>query len=165
MSLANYSPEDVVILLSGVYTVDGLAEGSFVTISKDSPNYKTTSTSDGRVSRSKVENNTHLVTVTLASYSDSNLIFTAWAAADRFLNSAMMPIFIKDGMGSTMFYAPMAWIETMPSVDMDMEYTERVWEIRTAGGEWTIGGNQSGSPIDTNLASIGALAADFGGLF
>ena len=80
MALALYSPEDVIILLGGLYQIEGLTEGSFVTISEDKNRWETTVTTDGRVTRIHNKNPTHSVTITLASTADSNSIFSAWAS-------------------------------------------------------------------------------------
>lgn len=163
-TIATYSPEDIVIILAGVYTVEGMADGEFVSISKDSSQYTTSYTADGRVSRTNVEDPTHTVSLTLASYSDSNLVFTTWAESDKLIHSVTVPIFIKDTMGSSMFYAPMCWIEKTPDTSFDVGVTDRTWTLRTAGGKLVSGGNQSGELLNSSLAQLGFIAADFGGL-
>lgn len=164
MSIATYSPEDVIILLGGVYAVEGLVEGSFVSITKESPQYSTISTADGRVSRVNIEDPTHIITINLNSFSDSNLIFTTWVATDELVQSAMFPLFIKDGMGTTLFYAPLCWVESTAEVEFDVGITGRKWVLRSAGGKLVAGGNGSGGVVDSNLAALGLIAADFGGL-
>ena len=164
MSIATYSPEDVIILLGGVYAVEGLVEGSFVSITKDTPQYTTVSTADGRVSRINIEDPTHIITINLNSFSDSNLIFTAWVATDELVQSAMFPLFLKDGMGTTLFYAPLCWVESTAEVEFDVGITGRKWVLRSAGGKLVAGGNGSGGVVDSNLVALGLIAADFGGL-
>lgn len=163
MSIVTYSPEDVIILLGGVYAVEGLVEGSFVSIAKETPQYNTTITADGRVSRSSVEDPTHTITINLNSFSDSNIIFTAWVAADELVQSAMFPLLIKDGMGSTLFYTPLCWVESTAEVEFDIGITGREWVLRSAGGKLVTGGNGD-SIVDSNLVALGLVAADFGGL-
>lgn len=163
MSIVTYSPEDVIILLGGVYAVEGLVEGSFVSIAKETPQYNTTITADGRVSRSSVEDPTHTITINLNSFSDSNLIFTAWVAADELVQSVMFPLLIKDGMGSTLFFSPLCWVESTAEVEFDVGITGREWVLRSAGGKLVTGGNGD-SIVDSNLVALGLVAADFGGL-
>lgn len=159
-----YSPEDVTILLGGIYKVEGLTDGSFVQISEEEARYKTTVTADGMVSRTHVKNPTHRVTLTTNSTADVNNVLSAWASSDGLLFGAMIPLFIKDGLGTTMFYAPLSWIEEVPVTDMGVDVNERAWVIRTAGATSIVGGNGLGGVVDTNLAALGMLAADFGGL-
>lgn len=163
--VALYSPEDVTILLGNVYRVEGLADGSFVQIAEEESRYKTTVSTDGKVSRTHVKNPTHKVTITTASTADVNNIFSAWASSDGILFGAMIPLFIKDGLGTTLFYAPLSWIEEVPTTVMGTEVTDRAWVIRAAGATSVVGGNGQGGGVDTNLAAIGFMAADFGGLF
>lgn len=163
MSIVTYSPEDVIILLGNVYAVEGLVEGSFISIAKEAQQYKTSLTADGRVSRVNIEDPTHTITITTNSFSESNLIFTAWAATDQVIQSAMFPLFVKDAMGSTLFYAPLCWVESMAEVEFDVGITGRKWVLRSAGGKMVVGGNGD-SVVDSNLVSLGLIAADFGGL-
>ena len=164
MALALYSPEDVIILLGGLYQIEGLTEGSFVTISEDKNRWETAVTADGRVTRIHNKNPTHSVTITLASTADSNSIFSAWASADGILFQAMFPLFIKDNNGTTLFYAPVSWVEKVPEISFNEGVEGRAWVIKAVGATATIGGNESGGIIDTNLASLGFIAADFGGV-
>ena len=164
MSIVTYSPEDVIILLGATYAVEGLVEGSFVSITKESPQYNTVSTADGRVSRTNIEDPTHLITINLNSFSDSNLVFTAWVATDEMVQSAMFPLLIRDGMGSTLFFTPLCWVESTAEVEFDVGITGRKWVLRSAGGKLVSGGNGSGSVVDSNLAALGLIASDFGGL-
>ena len=164
-TLALYSPEDVVILLGGIYQVTGTHEGSFITISEGGNQWETTVTADGRVSRTHIKDPTHSVSITLASTADANSVFSAWTSADNFLFGAMIPLFIKDNMGTTLFYAPMSWVEKVPDSSFSTDVEPREWVLRTAGATSTIGGNESGGMIDSDLASLGFISADFAGLF
>lgn len=165
MSLATYSPEDVVILIGGVYPLSGLSEGSFVSIVKDTQNYTTKVTADGRVSRTSSKTTTHTITLTLASTAGDNTVLSSWAGMDQAIQSAMAPIMIKDGMGTTTFFAPLSWVEKISDVSFEMGVSGREWTIRTAGGTLAIGGNEMGGVIDSSLVSIGMMAADTLGLF
>lgn len=163
-TLALYSPEDVVILLGGIYPITGTHEGSFVAIAEPANKWETTITSDGRVSRTHIKDPTHLVSVTLASTADDNSIFSAWTSADGVLFGAMIPLFIKDNMGTTLFYAPMSWVEKVPEASFSTDVEPREWIIRTAGATSSIGGNEGGGVISSELASLGFISADFAGL-
>lgn len=163
MNTALYSPEDVTILLGGIYQIEGLAEGSFVTIEESAPRWSTKVTCDGRVSRVHNKSPIHEVTITTMNTADVNNILTAWVSADSSLFGAMIPLFIKDSMGTSMFYAPLSWVENTPTVDYDVGINARKWVIKTAGATNMVGGNGSGGLVDSNLASLGMIAADFAG--
>ena len=164
MELALYSPEDVIVLLGGLYQIEGLYEGSFVSISEDGGRWQTSSTADGRVSRTHNKDSTHNVTISLSSTSNANSVFSAWASADGILFGAMIPLFIKDNNGTTLFYAPMSWVEKVPDTTFGVDVESRDWVLRTAGATHSVGGNESGGAVSTELAALGFIGADFAGL-
>lgn len=163
--LALYSPEDVIILLGGIYRVEGLQEGSFITIQKDEPLYETKVTTDGRVSRSHRNSPLYTVSLTTMSTADVNSVFSAWTGVDGMLYSAIIPLFIKDVHGTSLFYSPSCWVEKKPSQDFDIDVTARQWELKCVAGFENIGGNHQGGVIDEGIASLGFLAADALGAF
>lgn len=160
-TLSHYSPEDVVILLGGIYPVDGLVDGSFVSIQKDSDSYSTKITADGRVSRAHINVPTHTIRLSTMSTASVNDILSAWAFSDGKLYGVMMPFFVKDGLGTTLFYAPFAWIEKEPDLVLGTEVETREWTIKTAGAVRNVGGNEFGAIVPTSLAAAGFIAADF----
>lgn len=163
MALALYSPEDVIILLGGIYQIEGLHEGSFISIEEDEDRWKTSVTTDGRVTRTHNKTATHTVSITLSSTADANSIFSAWAAADGFLYGAMLPLFIRDTNGTSMFYSPVTWVEKSPQASFDEGVTGREWVLKASGAVNTIGGNESGGVIPTELAVLGFIGADVAG--
>lgn len=164
MALALYSPEDVIILLGGIYEVNGLHEGSFVSISETSQRYTTSVTADGRVSRTHMNVPVQNIEITLSSISDSNQVFSSWAFADSKLYGAMVPLYIKDNSGSTLFFSPMTWIESVPSVTLSEGVEARTWTLKSAGGSKIIGGNYRDGIIDSDLVGLGLIGADLGGI-
>ena len=106
MALANYNPEDVFIILGGTYQLEGLADGSFISIAQDIQPFTKNTTVVGYVNRTHHVNNTYSVTITLASTSDDNLVLTGWQAADDAIRSAFIPMFIKSLMEQLCFTHP-----------------------------------------------------------
>lgn len=165
MELAVYSPEDVVILLGGVYQIEGLHEGSFISIEPFGDRWTTSVSTDGRVTRTHTKNPTYTVTITLSSTSDANSIFSAWASADGLIHSAALPLLIRDGNGSTLLFASMCWVERIPTTTFGVEVEGREWVLRTAGTTLSIGGNEGGGlGVSSGLMSAGFIAADMLGL-
>ena len=163
MTLALYSPEDITILLGGVYEVEGLTEGSFVSIAEDTGRWATSITADKQVSRTYTGSGTYTVSISLMSTSNANGIFSAWASADGILYGAILPLFIKDTNGTSLFFATSSWIEGVPNADFDTSVNGRTWVIKATGVVSTVGGNESGGLVNANLASLGFLSADFAG--
>lgn len=163
MALANYNPEDVFIILGGVYQLTGVASGSFITIAQDQDATSTNVTTDGYVNRTIRKNTTHTISITLASTADDNIIMSGWASADREIKSAFIPLFVKDSHGQTLFYSPLTWVQRVTDVEFAEGVSSRVWTLGSAHGSMVVGGNSTGV-VDPSLASLGLLAADFAGV-
>jgi len=99
MSIRNYSPSDVSVLLAGFYQIDGFVSGSFLTISKDVQPYKTTRTADGTVARTFIKDDTYTITLKIASTSPTNDILTGIVLADSATQYVKFPMFVKDNLG------------------------------------------------------------------
>lgn len=164
MALALYSPEDVTILLGGIYQIEGLVEGSFISIAEDNGRWTTSVTADKKVIRTYTGSGTYTISITLMSTANANGVFSAWITADSKLFGAVLPLFIKDGNGSTMMYASSTWIESAPNVDYSENVGDRTWVLKAAGVVMSVGGNEDGGLIEANLASLGLLAADIKGI-
>lgn len=161
-SLAHYSPEDVTVLLGGVYPLDGFVDGSFVSIQKDSPNFTTKVTADGSISRTRNASSLYTVTVTLASFANTNKILTALAELDYRAMDARLPLLIKDSRGSTTFFSPETWVSKPTSVEFGLDITERTWSFTCSKGILIAGGNEGGilDGVSAELAAVGFLGLD-----
>ena len=155
MSLAHYSPEEVVFLLGGVVQIDGFADGTFITIRKSTPVYETVVSADGKVSRTQVDNPLYTVTLTLAATASSNELLGTIAFADRKTNKAKMPLLIRDHFGNSLFYASLAWIEGIPDTTYTTEVSSRDWTFSCIGVTNIIGGNEGTNPVPDFLAALG----------
>ena len=63
MALALYSPEDVTILLGGIYQIEGLVEGSFISIAEDN-RWTTSVTADKKVDSYIQGSGTYTISIT-----------------------------------------------------------------------------------------------------
>lgn len=158
MSLASYSPEDVVFLLGGAIPLDGFADGTFLTISKANPIFETVVSSDGKVCRTQIENPLYTVRLSLSSVSSANEVLTAISYADKKTGRAKFPLLIKDNMGTSLFYASLAWIETTPDMSFGTDVTPRDWSFSCIGVTEVVGGNESLNPIPEPLMALGIEA-------
>ena len=161
MAMAYYSPEDVTILLGGVYKIEGLHEGSFLSISKDEPQYKTYVSTDGHVSRVHVNHPIHTVKITTSSIADVNSVLTTLAATDARTYGAIVPLFIKDTSGTTLFYTPNCWIEQLPEVSLGDEVEAREWVFKAVNASGVVGGDGSGGIVPPAVALAGVIGTDY----
>lgn len=147
MSLWTYSPDDVDVLIGGFYKLEGIADGTFVKVTKDLPPFTTSRSTDGMVARKGVINSTYTIEISVLSTSPANNVFTRFWQADTLLNVGKFPILIKDNLGSGYFFSTTCWVEQIPSLEYSTSSTINMWTIRAHEGAIVIGGNDSQANI------------------
>ena len=144
-AIATYSPEDIQVAIAGLLNITGFVEGSFVTISRDTPLFETSESADGLVSRTKRASKTFTVKLSLMSTSESNNVLTTLALLDHSSHIVKFPLLIKDSLGSTVFFSTSSWIENTPSIDYSTNINSREWSIRCSQSTIYVGGNEESS--------------------
>lgn len=162
MSLAHYSPEDVTVLLAGVKPIEGFQDGTFISIKKDVPVFKTYRTSDGKIARLKDNDASYTITLTLMSTSPSNNVLDAWMKLDQISSMAKIPMIIKDELGSSLFFSTTTWIEEPPELTFATSTEPRTWVLRSSQGIMNVGGNEDANDLvddfrDSILSTIPIL--------
>lgn len=150
-SLKHYAPSDVTITIAAFHSVSGYADGTFVSIKKDTQQMGTIRAMDGTMSRIKSPDTGWKVELTLAQTSDTNDVLSILWNADKLTGLGKFPLFIKDGNGSTMFMAASAWVESVPDVVFSNQMETRTWTLSCTDVVANIGGN-GGSEL---LAGLG----------
>ena len=156
--LANYSPEDVTILVAGFIPLTGYTNGSFVSITKDIMPFTSARTTDGRVARMYNNDQTYTVEITLHSASDSNDLLTKMWLLDEVTQRAKFPLLIKDQLGSSLFFSTTSWIESIPTMGFGDTIGDRVWTIRSSQAVVNVGGNTDPSSLLEDITNIAAGA-------
>lgn len=141
MAFAQYDPKQV-FLIAGGSPISGYADGTFIGIVFDEDQFNKTTGADGLTQRSKTNNYSGQVTVTLLNGSSGNDLLNNFFSADRVSNAGVFPLLVKDASGRTIWSAQNAWIRKMPDQDFAKEATERAWVIDTDELVGAIGGNQ-----------------------
>jgi hypothetical protein len=141
MALRTYDPKQVAIIFGGPIT--GFADGTFVSIEANEEFFALIVGSDGEACRSKTNNYSARITLTLGQWSASNQVLSAQLQVD--LNSPLgdgiIPFLLKDGSGSTVMSAEKAWIVQFATVEYGREPAAREWVIETDYMIPNIGGN------------------------
>jgi hypothetical protein len=153
MELWTYAPDQVNITIGGFYSVEGLADGTFVRISKDTKPLETARTTDGMVARRRVINDTYTIEITVMSGSPANNIFTRFWKIDEVTDLGKFPILIRDNSGTGYFFSNCAWVEQIPSLQFSTSVGNNAWIIRAHDGVLNIGGNSAQSNVE-NLAEL-----------
>lgn len=163
--LGTYSPEDVNILVAGIVPIEGLAAGSFLTISKNLQPFTTQRTSDGQVARLHNRDDTYSITLTLHSASESNDALTILSNIDQTLLKGKFPLLIKDTKGTSFFYSTTTWIESVPDQEFADTITDRVWVLRSSQAVTNIGSNvQASGVLEDLIRTMIAAAPTLGGI-
>lgn len=140
MALYTFDPKSVVISIAGV-PISGFADGTFLEITADNPQFSKVVGADGYTTRVKSNNYGAVMTLTLSQTSPSNDVLSGILALDRVSNSGVVPILIKDMSGTTVVFSATGWIQQFPDVAFGNEVNNRAWTIDLADIDIFIGGN------------------------
>lgn len=157
MDLWTYSPEEVTILVMGA-PLEGVVEDTFVSISRQAPIFSSSSTSDGRITRTYNAADIWDIQFTLMNTSPSNGFLNKLVLLDRVTKRGKFPLMVKDGFGGTLIFSTTTWIEELPAVTYGVDMTERTWVLKSANAVVNINGNESPSSLAEDVLS-GVAAA------
>ena len=140
MSVKSYNAAEVSIIFAGI-PLEGFADGTFVTAARNNDSFALTVGSDGEGARSKSNDKSGIVTLTLMQSSLSNDLLSAQALLDELSGDGIAPLLIKDLSGTTLVAAETAWIRKPSDVEFSKEITTREWIIETNALDIFVGGN------------------------
>lgn len=134
---------DQVTVAFGPLLMDGFQDGEGVTIEQGQPTFTTHVGCDGKVTRAKTLDRTATVTIHLMQTSAQNDALSAVHIADRDSpnGAGILPLYIRDRNGRSLYTAAEAWIQKAPDAVYDRTPTTRDWEIGVAFLEQFAGGN------------------------
>lgn len=138
--IRTYAADEVRIVVGGV-PITGLADGTFVSISRDEQAYNKVTGADGTTSRAKTANKAGTITITLQQTSPSNDVLTGYMIADEQSNDGVVPVLVKDTSGRTLHFAASAYVQQMPDTDFSKDIEEREWVMECAAIDSFVGGN------------------------
>jgi hypothetical protein len=129
MATKIYNADEVSFTFSGVPCTSGWADGEFVKIEQNEDAFTIVVGTDGEVARSKTNNKTARVTLTLLQTSDYNKILATIHEADKATagGTGVLPLLVKDNNGLATFAAKSAWIVKAADVTYDRGATSREW--------------------------------------
>lgn len=134
-----YDPKLIVVTF-GAIIMTGFAEGSFVKVVRSGDLFEKSKGADGSIDRINKNSFDFRVTVTLKQTSLSNDLLSAMMLSDLLSNLGVLPFTVKDLKGSTLFFAPQAWIAKDPEDEYGDTLMSRVWEFDTGIAEKFTGG-------------------------
>lgn len=142
MALKNYNPKLVLCTL-GAIPISGFADGTFLKIERKSDAFNQKVGADGESCRTRTNDNSAKISVTLMQSSASNDLLSAQHSLDKALPAGLgtSALLIKDLSGRTLFEAAQAWIVKEPDQEFGKEAADREWVIETDNLIGLVGGN------------------------
>jgi len=137
-----YDPDQVAVSFAGA-TIQGYADGEYITVEQVSDAFGDVVGTDGEVARSKSNDRRATVTIKLLQTSESNSILSGLHNLDlNAPNGAGVGSFsMVDLQGKTLVQAEQSWIVKFPDNSMDRTAKSREWEFRLAKVTRVEGGN------------------------
>lgn len=140
MAVRTYDPKQCLVTIGGV-PMGGFADGTFVSIERTSDTFTKVSGADGIVSRSKTNDKSGTLTLTLAQTSPSNDVLTGYAKLDELSNAGIIPVTVKDISGRSTYASGFGWVKKPPTGEFGKEISDREWSLDMADLEIYTGGN------------------------
>lgn len=136
-----YDPKSIALTVNGI-PISGFADGEFISFEYDEDAFSKVTGADGISSRAKSNNNDGNLTITLQQTSPSNDVLTGIAVADKLSNTGVVPVILKDILGTTTIFSANGWIRRIPQVNYSKEISNREWVLDLSSVEVFLGGNQ-----------------------
>ena len=129
------------VLNIGGHIVSGFAPSTMINVSRANDTWKKTVGATGEVVRSRNRDRTGTITVTLLQTSPSNLYLSGLNRQDEALGTGIVPVQVKDNLGTTVISAPQAWVLKPADVTYGDEVESREWTLDCADLDMLVGGN------------------------
>lgn len=157
-----YAPAEVNLSIALVHQVTGYAADSAISLQKETDVFGKAKGAHGHVGRIHSPDMTHILQVTLAQTSPSNVVLNALYSVDDASRLGMFPIFLKDSSGQSVFTSPTCWIETLPEVTYSNGIENRTWTIACANTVFGVAGNSREERILEQAGQLASLISQFG---
>lgn len=132
MALKTYDFKKVAVIING-NIISGFAEGSSIKVERQNPGWNLQIGADGEGVRSKSNDASGKITLTLQQGADSNKILSTLAQADEVSGSGVFAALIKDGSpnGNSLHSAEQAFIQKISDAEYSKDAGTREWVILT----------------------------------
>jgi hypothetical protein len=140
MSVRTFDFKQVIVTVGGV-PISGFTEGTAIEIVRNEPTWSMIVGSDGLVTRSKTNNFSGTLTITLKQSSPSNDVLSGFLALDEATNSGIVPVLVKDISGNSIYFSARAWINQYPNSTFGKDITDRTWTLSLDEADIFVGSN------------------------
>jgi hypothetical protein len=140
MAFSSYDPKKIVITLGGT-PITGYADGTFANFERTNDTFSMTTGADNLTTRTKRNDKSGSLTITLQQTSLSNDILTTFAILDETANQGIFSMQIKDTLGTTLVSAKSAWVRKYAPIERGNELSNTEWIIDCADTTVVVGSN------------------------
>ena len=140
MAFANYDPKKIVVTVGGA-PVTGYADGTFVNFERTNDAFSMVTGADNLTTRTKRNDKSGTLTLTLQQTSPSNDLLSTFANLDETDNVGVFSLQVKDAIGTTVVNAPAAWVRKFAPIERGNELSNTEWTIDCADSTITVGSN------------------------
>jgi hypothetical protein len=140
--IKTYDAKQISIIV-GTRPLTGLADGSFVTVRRNEDGWNLQIGSDGEGVRSKTNNRSGQIEINTQQGSSDNDFMSELAISDEVSNGGVVPVLIKDNLGTSLYAAESAWIKKIPDSEFAKETGARTWLMETAQLNMFVGASNS----------------------
>lgn len=119
------------IVTVGGVPVSGLADGDAMKVAMNEDAYKLKVGADGEAVRSKTNNRSGKITLTLKYSSNLNTVLEAYRLTDDLTDLGQFPVQVQDLNSGTTVFAPQAWVLKPPDLTFGMEESTREWVLES----------------------------------
>lgn len=130
MAVKTYDPKQVSLIVGGKI-IGGFTDGTFIKGERNEDMWTLKIGVDGIGTRSKTNNKSGKLTITLHQSSASNDDLSAFAIADELSNTGAVPVLLKDNSGRTICSALTMWVKKIADPEFAKEVMNRVWVMET----------------------------------
>lgn len=117
MQTRTYDPAKHVFSFLSNLIASGYAKGTFIKVTRNSDSFTHDKGPAGDGVRSKTNDRSARLELTLMAHSQANDILSALSAADELDASAIGPLFLKETNGTTRVHGENAWIIRQPDTE------------------------------------------------
>lgn len=139
----NYSSDEVSVILGSIPITGGRGTDTFLSVAYNEDAYTLVVGSDGETARSKSNNRSAQITLTLMYTSPVNKKLSALFNLD--LNTpggaGVVPFFCRDNNGDTLLAGKNCWIMKLPDFELGRETGELEWVLECATLTSFLGGD------------------------
>lgn len=136
----NYNAAEVSVIV-GTRRLTALAEGTFVSVTRDEDSFTKQVGADGEVTRARTNNRAGAIEITLLQSSPDNEYLQTLNIADELTGQGAVPVTVIDSSGTYKAFCAQAWVRKPADNELGRDAGERTWTLDCGDLDITGGGN------------------------